>query len=87
MLFISIISTFYSILRNKTATMSCFVITDMTKLAEIYARHRSCSIKSVIFHSADRPMADEGDHAKQLRMGEKGENRYGKLQSNFKEYG
>ena len=62
MLFIPIISTFYSILRNKTAIMTYFVIKDMTRLAEIYARHRSCSIKSVIFHSADRPMADEGDH-------------------------
>ena len=77
MLFIPIISTFYSILRNKTAIMTYFVIKDMTKLAEIYARHRSCSIKSVIFHSADRPMADEGDHAKQFRMGEKGEKAYG----------
>ena len=62
MLFIPIISTFYSILRNKTAIMTYFVIKDMTKLAEIYARYRSCTIKSVIFHSADRPMADEGDH-------------------------
>ena len=42
--------------------MTCFVIKYMTKLAEIYARHRSCSIKNVIFHSANRPMADEGDH-------------------------
>ena len=42
--------------------MTCFVIKHMTKLADIYARYRSCTIKSVIFHSADRPMADEGDH-------------------------
>ena len=57
--------------------MTCFVIKHMTKLADIYARYRSCTIKSVIFHSADRPMADEGDHAKQFRMGEKGEKAYG----------
>lgn len=57
--------------------MSYFVRTSMTKLAEIYAQHKSCSIKSVIFHSADRPMADGGDHAKQFRMGEKGEKAYG----------